>query len=107
WPSRAQWPRWAMVPYLVIADLQNTVLSAALVFSDKILYPTYAAAPSLFGLTPKNDKAAAGAMMWVVGWIAFLVPAVLIAIQCLQRTHPRQAPTAQGRKESRFVTWMF
>ena len=85
WPSRAQWPRWAMVPYLVIADLENTVLSAVLVFSDKILYPSYAAAPSLFGFTPQEDQAAAGAVMWVVGSLAFVVPAILIAIQCLTR----------------------
>src|SRR5215472_8232179 len=32
WPGRSQWPRWAMVPYLLIADLQNTTLSAILVF---------------------------------------------------------------------------
>jgi putative membrane protein len=88
WPSRAQWPRWAMVPYLVIADLQNTALSAVLVFSDKILYPSYASAPSLFGFTPQEDQAAAGAMMWVVGSLAFIVPAVLIAIQCLSRGRP-------------------
>jgi putative membrane protein len=88
WPSRAQWPRWAMVPYLVIADLQNTVLSAVLVFSDKILYPSYAAGPSLFGFTPKEDQAAAGATMWVVGSLVFIVPAVLIAIQCLSRARP-------------------
>jgi hypothetical protein len=85
WPSRAQWPRWAMVPYLVIADLQNTALSAVLVFSDKILYPSYAAGPSLFGLTPREDQAAAGAIMWVVGSVAFIIPAILIAIQCLTR----------------------
>ena len=41
WPSRARWPRWAMVPYLLIADLQNTALSAILVFSDRVLYPSY------------------------------------------------------------------
>ena len=85
WPSHPRWPRWAMVPYLVIADLQNTALSAVLVFADKILYPSYAAGPSLFGLTPLEDQAAAGAMMWVIGSLAFIVPAVLIAIQCLSR----------------------
>jgi len=85
WPSRAQWPRWAMVPYLMIADLENTALSAILVFSDKILYPSYAAGPSLFGFTPREDQAAAGAIMWVVGSLAFLVPAILIAIECLSR----------------------
>jgi putative membrane protein len=85
WPSRAYWPRWAMVPYLVIADLQNTVLSAVLVFSDRILYPSYGHGPRLFGFTPQEDQAAAGAMMWVVGSLAFIVPAVLIAMRELSR----------------------
>ena len=83
-----------MVPYLVIADLQNTVLSAVLVFADKILYPSYAAGPSLFGFTPREDQAAAGAIMWVIGSLAFIVPAVLIAIQCLSRRFLRQGTTS-------------
>jgi cytochrome c oxidase assembly factor CtaG len=94
WPSRAQWPRWAMVPYLIIADLQNTALSAVLVFSDRVLYPSYAVGPSLFGFPPQEDQAAAGAMMWVVGSLAFIVPAILIAVQCLSsRRVDRTTPT--------------
>jgi putative membrane protein len=83
WPSRSQWPRWAMVPYLVVADLQNTLLSATLVFADRVLYPSYAEAPRVFGLSAREDQAAAGAIMWVI--VAFLVPAMLIAVQCLGR----------------------
>jgi cytochrome c oxidase assembly factor CtaG len=100
WPSRAQWPRWAMVPYLVIADLQNTALSAILVFSDKILFPSYAAGPSLFGLTPQEDQAAAGAIMWVVGSLAFIVPAILIAVQCLTRRRSEVASQPSRRSET-------
>ncbi len=100
WPSQARWPRWAMVPYLVIADLQNTALSAVLVFADKTLYPSYAAGPSLFGLTPQEDQAAAGAMMWVIGSLAFIVPAVLIAVQCLSRSKGLVATPALGRSEA-------
>jgi len=74
-----------MVPYLLIADLQNTVLSAILVFSDRVLYPSYASQPSLFGFPPRDDQAAAGAIMWVVGSLVFIVPAILIAIECLSR----------------------
>ncbi|HSX78458.1 MAG TPA: hypothetical protein VLQ80_07815 [Candidatus Saccharimonadia bacterium] len=37
WPSRPRWPRWAMILYLLLADIQNTTLSAALVFSERIL----------------------------------------------------------------------
>ena len=83
WPSRERWPRWAMVPYLLIGDLQNTVLSAILVFSDRVLYPSYTVVPRLFGLSAQDDQAAAGAIMWVVGSLAYVIPAVMIAIQCL------------------------
>ena len=84
WPSRSRWPRWAMVPYLLLADLQNTTLSAILVFSDKVIYPSYERVPRLFGLSALHDQAAAGAMMWVLGSLPFAIPAVVIAIQCVQ-----------------------
>ena len=93
WPSHAQWPRWAMVPYLLIADLQNTVLSAILVFSDRVLYPSYSVTPRLFGFSALQDQAAAGAIMWVIGSVAFIVPAVVIAVQCLSR---KPSPAAIG-----------
>jgi cytochrome c oxidase assembly factor CtaG len=85
WPSQSQWPRWSMVPYLLIADVLNTILSAALVFADRVLYPSYADAPRVFGLSALQDQVAAGAIMWVVGSVAFLIPAMLIAVQCLAR----------------------
>ncbi len=85
WPSQPQWPRWAMVPYLLVADLQNTALSAILVFSDRVLYPWYSDVPRLFGFSAQQDQAAAGAIMWVLGSLAFVVPAVIIAVQCLSR----------------------
>jgi hypothetical protein len=72
-----------MVPYLLIADLLNTILSAALVFADHALYPSYIDAPRAFGLAARQDQSAAGAIMWVVGSVAFIIPAMLIAVQCL------------------------
>src|SRR6516162_4964472 len=65
WPSKTQWPRWAMVPYLLVADLQNTALSAILCFSDHVLYPSYSTTPRLFGFSALEDQVAAGAIMWV------------------------------------------
>ena len=83
WPSRGQWPRWAIVPYLLVADLQNTTLAAILAFSDRVLYRPYLEAPRLFGLSALEDQVAAGAFMWVAGSLAFILPAVSIAVQCL------------------------
>src|ERR1700722_15821379 len=83
WPSRPAWPRWAMIPYLVLADLQNTGLAAFLTFYDRVLYPTYELTPRLWGSNPLNDQVIAGTIMWVPGSIVFLVPAAIIALQFL------------------------
>ena len=100
WPSKPQWPRWAMVPYLVVADLQNTALSAILVFSDRVLYPWYSNVPRLFGLTAAQDQAAAGAIMWVLGSLAYVVPAMIIAVQCLSKRTARQAVSSRSFDDS-------
>jgi cytochrome c oxidase assembly factor CtaG len=74
WPSRPVWPRWAMIPYLALADLQNTALSAILTFADRVIYPTYDTVPRLWGISALEDQATAGVIMWVPGSIAFLLP---------------------------------
>jgi cytochrome c oxidase assembly factor CtaG/ferredoxin len=96
WPSRARWSRWAMVPYLVTADLVNTALSAFLAFSGSVLYPTYATAPRIFGLSAMQDQAAAGAFMWVVGSAIYLVPAIGITLSLLSRRPARHALVTIG-----------
>ena len=78
WPAKPLWPRWTVIPYILSADILNTVLSAALVFAGKVLYPSYAAAERVTRMTPLEDQAAAGAFMWVVNSTVFLIPAVLM-----------------------------
>ncbi len=84
WPSEARWPRWAMIPYLLSADVLNTILSATLTFSGRVLYPSYAEAERITSLTALKDQVAAGAEMWVLNSVVFLVPAVMITLQMLQ-----------------------
>ncbi len=100
WPSRPHWPRWAMIPYLLVADLQNTLLGAFFSFHDRVLYPTYAEAPRLGGVNSLADQSAAGAIMWVPGSLAFLLPAGLILIEILggpRGVRPSEWKRAQGQ----------
>jgi cytochrome c oxidase assembly factor CtaG len=83
WPWLLPAPRWIMIPYLFLADFQNTALSAFLMFYERVLYPTYRTGPRITGMTPLEDQAAAGAIMWVVGSIFFLIPVGLITIELL------------------------
>src|ERR1700674_3659833 len=83
WPSVPHWPRWTMVPYLLLADVQNTVLSAILAFSDRLIYPFYASVPRLGGIAPLDDQITAGVIMWVPGSLFFLIPAAAIIFRLL------------------------
>jgi putative membrane protein len=83
WPFRQDYSRWLLLPYLVLADLVNTALSAFLCFSGRLLYPSYGEVTRLYGLSAINDQAAAGAFMWVMGSTVFLIPAMGIVLQLL------------------------
>jgi putative membrane protein len=87
WPSVSRGSRWALLPYLVAADLVNTAFSASLTFAGKVIYPSYAIAPRVFDISPLADQAAAGALMWVIGSIFYLVPVAWIAVQLLSPRH--------------------
>lgn len=100
WPSRARWPRWAMIPYLLGADVVNTILSALLAFSGRVLYASYAHAPRVSSLTPLQDQVAAGSEMWVLNSVVMLVPAVVITMQLLSPKHLQHA--AEGERAGRF-----
>ena len=78
YPTQAWWPRWAMIPYLLAADLFNTLFSAFFCFYESPIYSTYATAPRITSLDVMRDQALAGAIMWVPGSIIFLVPVAVI-----------------------------
>ena len=72
-----------MIPYLLVADVQNTVLAAVLTFADRVLYPFYEAARPGADATALGDQVLAGVLMWVPMSLAYLVPAALLTIQLL------------------------
>ncbi len=96
WPAHSAWPRWAMIPYLVLADLQNSVLSAVLTFSDRVIYTAYEAVPPSQGISALEDQAIAGVIMWVPGSLAFLLP-VLWIVATMAMRGPDRVSTAPLR----------
>jgi putative membrane protein len=83
WPTRALRSNWILIPYLLLADIVNTAVSALLCFSGRLLYPSYGEIARPFGLSALNDQVAAGAFMWVCGSIVYLIPAIAIVAQLL------------------------
>jgi cytochrome c oxidase assembly factor CtaG len=88
WPSPSRASRWVMLPYLVGADLVNTALAGFLTFSGRVIYPSYSSL---------RDQAAAGALMWVVGSIFYLVPVMVIAVHLLSPASRRSSSLANSQ----------
>jgi len=95
WPSRPRWPSGAMIPYLLAADVQNTVLAAVLTFSDRVLYPFYEFHSRAMEAAALDDQVLAGVIMWVPMSLAYLVPAALLTIRLLSPADRRLRTVTQ------------
>lgn len=82
-PSASRYPRWSVALYLFLATLPCDVLSAFLVFCNRLVYPYYRSTMPLFTLTPIQDQESAGALMWIWITFAYLIPAVVLTTQIL------------------------
>ena len=100
-PTVSHWPRWSIPLYLFLATLPCDGLSAFLAFCGHVVYPQYGAMPAgctmhLGGLSPLEDQARAGALMWFWVTIAYLVPAALVTIQLLSPSQSSRPVTSNS-----------
>ncbi|MBX3415343.1 MAG: cytochrome c oxidase assembly protein [Pirellulales bacterium] len=97
YPSVARWSRWAMIPYLLLADVQNTIFSAIFCFSPTVIYAHYAQLPHDAGSNPLTDQAIAGAIMWIPGSVLFLLPVAWLLMSLLRgASHARATVLTVG-----------
>jgi putative membrane protein len=66
-------PYAAQLLYLFVLGMPMTVVAAFVTGADRPLYPWYAVAPRVFGLTPLADQQLGGIIMWVPAGIVPLV----------------------------------
>jgi putative membrane protein len=63
--------------YLFLLGIPMSVTGALITLSDSVLYPYYATAPRVGGLSPLEDQQIGGLLMWVLGglllWIVMTV----------------------------------
>jgi cytochrome c oxidase assembly factor CtaG len=85
WPTNARYPGWQILPYLAGADVVNTALSAFLTFCGRPVYLYYTQHPNGFGIKPASDQVTGAVIMWVIGSLVFLVPAMLITVRLIQQ----------------------
>ena len=76
---------WLMPVYLFLATLPCDALSAFLVFCGHVVYRPYLSGHDhgMFGLSPLEDQALAGSLMWVTVTFAYLIPALVLSARLL------------------------
>ena len=96
WPNVPAEPRWSILLYLFLATLPCDILSAFLVFSERVAYPVYLSASQQSALSVLTDQQCAGALMWACITIVYLVPAVILSTRLLA---PRASRTDLAHSE--------
>jgi putative membrane protein len=74
---------WSLPIYFFLATLPCDALSAFLAFCGYVVYTPYLSGHRHFGLSPLDDQALAGALMWVVVTFAYLIPALVLTARFL------------------------
>jgi putative membrane protein len=77
---------WSVPVYLFLATLPCDALSSFLVFCGHVVYRPYLAGDDshgMFGLSPLEDQALAGALMWVTVTFVYLIPALVLTARLL------------------------
>ena len=74
-PSRAlpRLPHAGQMLYCFLMSVPMSLVSVYIVYAQDILYPAYAAAPRIAGLSPLEDQRLGGLIMWIPGGLVFLV----------------------------------
>jgi putative membrane protein len=79
--------RWSLVLYFFLATLPCDILSAFLVFSDRVVYSVYLTQRHFSNWSVLDDQQCAGALMWTSITILYLVPAAALTIRLLGAKH--------------------
>src|SRR6185312_7707097 len=77
WPLTSQLPELPRLAYpgqmlyCFLMTIPMSIISIYIAMADHLLYPAYAAAPRVWGITPMQDQLIGGLVMWIPGGIFF------------------------------------
>jgi putative membrane protein len=61
----------AQMLYLFLMSIPMSIISVYIAYADSVLYPAYASAPRVWGLSPMQDQLIGGLIMWIPGGLYF------------------------------------
>ena len=71
--------------YLFLLSIPMAIVSVYIAYADAVLYPLYASAPRIWGITPMNDQLIGGLIMWIPGGLFFYTIISVVFFRWQQR----------------------
>jgi putative membrane protein len=71
--------------YLFLLTIPMSIVAVYISYADTILYPMYASAPRVWGITPMNDQLIGGLIMWIPGGLFFYTIVSIVFYRWQQR----------------------
>jgi putative membrane protein len=57
--------------YLFLMSIPMSIVAVYIAYADSVLYPAYATAPRIWGISPMQDQLIGGLIMWIPGGLFF------------------------------------
>ncbi len=57
--------------YLFLMSIPMSIVAVYITYADSVLYPAYAVAPRIWGISPMQDQLIGGLIMWIPGGLFF------------------------------------
>ena len=71
--------------YLFLMSIPMAIVAVYIVVRGRVLYPMYASAPRIWGITPMNDQLIGGLIMWIPGGLFFYTIISVVFFRWQQR----------------------
>jgi len=75
----------AQILYCFLMTIPMSIVAVYITYADRVLYPLYAIAPRVLGLSPLEDQRLGGLIMWIPGGLYFLGVLSVVFFQWSQR----------------------
>lgn len=83
--------------YITLLGMPMVVVAAFVTLADTALFPHYAAAPRLWGISPLEDQKIGGTIMWVPGHSAFLVALTIVFFRWVREDAAKAGMSASAQ----------
>ena len=87
--------------YLFLLGIPMMFVAALITLADVVLYPWYAAAPRVWGLSPLDDQKLGGLIMWVPGGLFYWVAMTVVFFLWVGRERRLDEDEAERREAAR------